>query len=204
MPNSIDTVKYDLKLYADAAGAAAVKPEELVPVFHRWIQEARLDELLIDVADYSHVPDGPGVVLIGHQAFYALDQADGRPGLLYSRRRESRSAALGIATLEERLRSIFRAALAACRNLETEAELAGRLRFGGGELVLRVNDRLAAAHRETAEAELRPALAALLQRLYGDGFEIRAPRIERERFALEVSAAETPGAAALFERLDVN
>ena len=44
-----------------------------IPVFHRWIQEGACEELLIDVADYRHVPAGPGVVLIGHEANYSLD-----------------------------------------------------------------------------------------------------------------------------------
>ena len=29
--------------------------------------------MLIDVADYRHVPAGPGVLLIGHEANYSLD-----------------------------------------------------------------------------------------------------------------------------------
>ena len=37
-----------------------------ISVFHRWIREGcALEGLLIDVADYRHVPDGPGVLLIG-------------------------------------------------------------------------------------------------------------------------------------------
>jgi len=36
---------------------------DAIPVFHRWIQEAVLNELVIDVADYRHVPAGPGVML---------------------------------------------------------------------------------------------------------------------------------------------
>ena len=53
---------------------AAVQPAAFIPIFHRWIQESRLaDRLLIDVADYRHVANGPGVLLIGHEAHYALD-----------------------------------------------------------------------------------------------------------------------------------
>ncbi len=60
--------------------------EAVVPVFHSWIQGQIFDELLLDVADYSHVPDGPGVVLIGHEADYALDNTDGRLGVRYNRK----------------------------------------------------------------------------------------------------------------------
>jgi hypothetical protein len=62
--------------------------DTFIPVFHHWIQAQRLDDVLIDVADYRHVPHGPGVLLIGHDAQYAMDQSEGRLGLLYSRRRE--------------------------------------------------------------------------------------------------------------------
>ena len=55
-------------------------------MFHDWIQNQRLDELLIDVVDYRHVHDGPGVILIAHDAHYAFDTSEGRLGLLYSRR----------------------------------------------------------------------------------------------------------------------
>ena len=45
--------------------------EALIPVFHRFIRDHVIKELLIDVVDYSHVPNGPGVVLIGHFADHA-------------------------------------------------------------------------------------------------------------------------------------
>ncbi len=59
---------------------------EAIPIFHRWIQDHVCPELLIDVADYRHVPNGPGVMLIGHEANYSLDMTKGRLGLLYNRK----------------------------------------------------------------------------------------------------------------------
>ncbi|HEY6724560.1 MAG TPA: hypothetical protein VI197_11030 [Polyangiaceae bacterium] len=53
-------------------GHHSVRPPEVVAVFHRWIAERALEEVLIDVADYSHVPGGPGVVLIGNQHNYSV------------------------------------------------------------------------------------------------------------------------------------
>ena len=52
---------------------SGVELEEFIPVFHDWIQTQQLAELLIDVADYRHVPHGPGVVLVAHDAHYAMD-----------------------------------------------------------------------------------------------------------------------------------
>ncbi len=38
-----------LKLFC--ADGVAVRPHEFVPVFHRWIQQHAVDQMLIDVAD---------------------------------------------------------------------------------------------------------------------------------------------------------
>ena len=40
---------------------------DAVAVFHQWIRDGVCPEMLIDVADYRHVPAGPGVLLIGHR-----------------------------------------------------------------------------------------------------------------------------------------
>src|ERR1043165_8660714 len=50
----------------------AVNLAEYAAVFNTWIQQQRLEELLIDVADYLHVHNGPGIMLIGHEADYSL------------------------------------------------------------------------------------------------------------------------------------
>ena len=49
-------------------------------VFHQWIRDSVCPEMLIDVADYRHVPAGPGVMLIGHEANYSLDNRENRLG----------------------------------------------------------------------------------------------------------------------------
>ena len=46
------------------------------------------DHLLIDVADYSHIPDGPGVLLIAHEGHFSLDQENHKPGIMYMRKTE--------------------------------------------------------------------------------------------------------------------
>ena len=155
-----DLVKLDLKVLASSESAAA--PEELIPVFHRWITERVLPELLIDVADYSHVHQGPGVLLVGHDAIYAYDESRGEPGLLYSRRRETAPETAGIRTLDERLESLLLCAFRACDQIEAEPQLDGRIAFDRHRIELRVNDRLVPRDDETASAlgeALRRALA---------------------------------------------
>lgn len=155
-----DVVKLDLKVLASSESAAA--PEEFIPVFHRWITERVLPELLIDVADYSHVHEGPGVLLVGHDAIYAYDESRGEPGLLYSRRRETAPETAGIRTLDERLESLLLCAFRACDQIEAEPQLDGRVAFDRHRIELRVNDRLVPRDDEAALAlgnALRRALA---------------------------------------------
>lgn len=46
--------------------------EPAITVFHRCIQRGWLEGQLLDVADYRHVPAGPGVMLVGHDVDYSL------------------------------------------------------------------------------------------------------------------------------------
>ena len=199
-PSPSEATRFDLKVFATEE--SSVEPEEMIPVFHRWIQTGHLDDLLIDVADYCHVPEGPGVILVAHDAQYAFDQGDERPGLLYSRRRETHESLEGLESFEDRLASVFRSAFAACRKLESESSLAGRLRFRGDEMVLRVNDRLRAPNTDAAAEALRPALEALLGRLYpGTSFEIEREGEPRDLLTLRIRAQRSVPAAMLLSRL---
>ena len=65
------------------------------------------------------------------------------------------------------LQQAARAALTACRRLEEEPRLGGKLRFGGQETEVFVNDRLLAPNRtETFEAT-RADLDAFARQLFG-------------------------------------
>src|ERR1700682_3582762 len=110
--------------------------EPLIPVFHDWIRDQVGEGLLLDIADYRHVPAGPGVVLIGHEGNYSVDNTANRLGVRYNRK-----AALE-GTNQRRLRQAARAALTACQRLEAEPLLEGKLRFSGREMELFFNDRL--------------------------------------------------------------
>lgn len=180
-----------------AVDAGGFDLTRVIPVFHRWIQDGALaDELAIDVADYRHVPEGPGVILVAHQAIYALDQGDGTLGLLYDRR------APVDGTPQERLRQAARAALRACRLLEEDAALTGALRFDGGRLQVSVNDRALAPNTEATDRALRPEVERLLESLWGAGnHAVERLGEPRERYRLGASAGRRIPAAELLARL---
>src|SRR6204780_4022112 len=105
-----------------------VDPAALIPVFHKWIQDQASGDLLLDVADYRHVPSGPGVVLIGHEGNYSLDNTGGRWGVRYNRKGPLEG------TNGDRLLQAAHAAFAAVQRLERESSLDGRIQFNGYEL----------------------------------------------------------------------
>lgn len=138
---------------------AGVDVHAVVPVFHRWIQEQSSDELLLDVASYAHVKDGPGVILIGHEADYSLDLTDGRLGLRYNRK------AVGNGNNESRLEQAASAALHALRKLQTDERLGNSIQFDGRNLELFFNDRLLTPNNERTKLGADPELGVFLKRL---------------------------------------
>jgi len=169
-------------------------PAALIPVFHRLIQLRVLDELPIDVADYRHVPDGPSLLLATHEANLIYDVTDGRPGLLYARKRSAPGS------FPQRLRHTLRQALRAARVLQQEVP---ELRFVGHHWSLRLADRLHAPNtRDTLEV-VEPHLLSLAENLHrGAGFQLIWQEDPKALFGIQVLAAEPIPIAALLERLE--
>jgi hypothetical protein len=159
-----------------ASEAAPIDLGEAIPVFHRWIQDRVCPEMLIDVADYRHVPNGPGVMLIGHEAHYSLDNTKGRLGLLYSRKQAGGEA-------QENLRQAYMAAVAACGRLEQEPVFAGKLKFNAGDCEFSINDRILAPNREDTYLALKPEFERFLAEVWGpDSYTIEQRGEARELF----------------------
>ena len=168
----------NIKIFADRAD---IQIGDAVAIFHQWIQDGIAPELLIDVADYKHVPDGPGVILIGHEANYSLDETGGRIGLLYNRK----AAVQGDA--QAALRQAFDAARNATRLLEAAAPFASKLHFDEGDVEIIVNDRLLAPNTDATWEALRPEVERFFASVYGEGRVILERRGEpRERFRVGV------------------
>jgi len=165
-------------------------------IFQRWIQQKKLDGLLIDVADYRHVFQGPGVILIGHEADYGMDMGAGRLGLLYTRKRHHDT------DLQQQLRSSFHLALAACHALEGEPELLGKLKFRADEVEIRFADRLRLPNTPDALEKVRGDLNAALAEIYGGApFSFAAASDDpRQVFTVRVTAAGAGTVSDLLRR----
>lgn len=200
----MDIHKISVKFFL--ADAQAIDPDEVIPLFHRWIQTHRLNGLSIDVADYEHVPNSTGICLIGHEADHYFDKSEGPAGLMYARKQAFEGA--DAADLPARLTAAFRATLTACSKFEEDYQPAPKngsaphkARFGGVEALVIFNDRLAAPNTDASYAAVQPAVAAVAQKLYGGAkFEVtRVKNDPRQRLTVRIksSGAEVAPSALL-------
>lgn len=165
------------------------------PVFQRWIQERSLENMLIDVADYKHMYEGPGVMLIAYEGDYALDLRDGKPGIQYTRKR-----ALG-ADLIETVSTTYRLALSAAVKLEQEESLAG-VKFDYSLAKLEFLDRLNYPNTAETLSEVQQALAPFAQELYSADVTIDSAHSDpREAFALYIKTEAEANGNALLDKL---
>ena len=193
----MDSHKLAVKFFAE--GSPELGHDAFIPVFHSWIQQHALtDHLLIDVADYAHVPDGPGTVLIAHEANLSTDREHGKLGLLYVRKQPID----GATSFPRRLAAVFRAALEAAAKLEEEVTLRGKLKFRGDELSFRIYDRLLAPNTLATFEQIKPQLQRFFSELYsGAPVTLTQSGKPDELFDVHVKAQSTPTIAELRQRL---
>jgi len=155
-----------------------------IPVFHRFIQTGVLNEPLIDVADYRHVPEGPGVILVGQDGIYSLDSVKGRLGLTYTRRTVLEGS------VEDRIRQAFRCAVKCAGLLSQAPEFMGKLGFSSRECEISVNDRLLSPNNEETWSRLKPDLTAVLDGVWGAGqYQVSRCGEQRELFTVSATSA---------------
>jgi hypothetical protein len=190
----MDLHKFGIKFFAQDAERLDIL--KLIPIYHRWIQQSALEDLLIDVADYSHVPSGPGVMLIAHEGNYALDETDHQRGVVYY----SKHKLAG--DLSARFVRVAHKALKAAELMSADADLEGALKVPGNRLQFFANDRLVAPNTDAVYAELEPAFEAFLDRLYaGAPYKLERETDPKERLSVRVSAASEVPLKTLLERL---
>jgi hypothetical protein len=188
-PNRI-SVKFFVK------SDAKIELPALTPVFQKWIQRRTVEGLLIDVADYKHVPDGPGILLIAHEGDYALDVSDGKPGVQYTAKRNLQG------DLPARLAQVWRLALIAAQKLSAEKSLKG-LKFDYADVKLAFLDRLNTPNRPDVIVALQPDIRAFVSDLYQtDTLQIDVLYADpREALATHLQIEGDPDPETLLARL---
>ena len=169
----------------------------MIPIFHAWIQRGELDDLmLIDVADYSHIHQGPGVMLICHEGQIAIDRDQGRLGLLYSNKHGANGS------VQDRLREALRRTLSAAKRLEAEPRLTGQIAFIANELLIRIDDRLMAPNTAQTFGALKPDLEQFLSGLYnGNRVDLQHVENPKTGFTVKATTSTSPDVATLLGRV---
>jgi hypothetical protein len=192
MERAMNIQHLNVKFYLE--NPETINLADFAAVFNAWIQSQRLEELLIDVADYLHVHHGPGIMLIGHEADYSLDNRAGRLGLLYNRKAQLEG------TTQEKLAQAVRAALTAAQILEKE----NGLKFNGSEIQVIVNDRLLVPNTAETFAALEPDFKSFFDQLYhGADYSLSHNSDPRERFTVNIKTASQFTVDALLNNLSV-
>jgi len=190
----MDLQHINVKLFAERP--EAVDREKFTSIFQGWIQDQVCEELLLDVADYLHVDAGPGIVLIGEEADYSMDETKHRLGLRYNRKR---GLALDNAA---KLAQALRAALQACLRLEADPRLEGKLKFSRREVELFVNDRAVAPNTEATWAASRADLEAFFAKAFaGKAFQLARQANPRERFGVTIKTEQDFDPQAILQAL---
>jgi len=178
----MDLQKLTVKFFT--AAPDIVPLTDFIEIFHGWIQAT--DGVYHDVADYSHMQSGPGIVLIAQQANVHIDETGGRRGLLYCQK-----APLA-GTNHEKLRTVLHAALENCRRLERDAALYGKIKFSGDEVSISVNDRLVAPNDAQTYQILKPDLEQMATELFRPAKPIISHKQDtRQRFSVAIRTFES-------------
>lgn len=162
-----------------------------IDIFQDWIKHRKLDGVLLDVADYSHVPGGPGVMLITYETNYAMDHGDGQFGL-YAQRKVAEAG-----TQQERILSLIQSTVAFGKLLESDQRVAVTLE--GHRFLYMSNDRLNAPNTDEAFAAVKGDLEAIATQLY-PGQSVTVTRVENDpsaRLTAIVEAQSPVGIGAL-------
>lgn len=160
---------------------AEVNVHAFIAAFHAFIREKSVEGILIDVADYGHVPEGPGVVLIGHDVDYSIDMNEGQAGLLTVGKR------LGGGSIAEHLDDTVRKCLLAVKAVAANGSTGTE--FATGTLKVQIIDRLAAPNTDEGYAACQGEFEALAKRLFGDGASVERSDAGEPRKPVAVTIA---------------
>jgi hypothetical protein len=188
----MDLQKFNVKFFT--APPDTVPLTDFIEIFHGWIQAT--DGIYYDVADYSHMQSGPGIVLVAQHANLHIDETGGRRGMLYCQK------ALLPGSNREKLRTVVRAALENCRRLEREPALKGKIKFSADEVLVSVNDRLLAPNTLENFQALKLDFEAAASDLFRTAnVTISHKQDVRQRFSVAIRTSEPRDVDELFGKI---
>ncbi|MDE0102540.1 MAG: hypothetical protein OXN89_09180 [Bryobacterales bacterium] len=151
---AIDLQRIDVKLLLNAPAEPDLDP--FLVIFDRWRKVTDHPSDWVDLADYAHMPAGPGILIAGKRDTYSVNLNPPGPGLLTSVRR-------GLSgSLSERFREAFRRASDLNAAVLAEPEFPKEMAPIDGAWEIFANDRLLCPNTNEMDSVVRPELAAAL------------------------------------------
>lgn len=176
--------KINVKMAIDAPSDLDL--DVLLTIFGRWRLEE--GEEVIDLADYAHVDQGPGCLLVSHRWQFGIDQGGGEVGLFYSTRKDLKGS------LAERFAQAIRGLVTKSARLLAEEEFPRTAKASCGRLEVIANDRLLLPNTDASDAAVRPELDTTFGRLYGaDSFQVERETDPSRRLGYKVLAKSASG-----------
>ncbi len=151
----IDLQRVDLKLLLEAPADPDLDP--FLVIFDRWRKAPGHPSDWVDLADYAHMPHGPGILIAGKRDTFSVNLNPPGPGLLTSVR-----GGLG-GSLEQRFREAFRRAAELNAAVLGEPEFPPAMAPIEGAWEIFANDRLQCPNTDGTDRLLRAPLAAALE-----------------------------------------
>jgi len=166
-----------------------------IDLFHGWIQAS--DGVYHDVADYSHMHQGPGIVLIAPDFNVSVDETGGRRGFLFSQKARLEGSN------QERLTRVYQCAIETCRRLQAEPALQGKIEFRFDEFEITLNDRLLAPNGDESYQALKAEIEPFVSRLFGGApVSLQQESDARRRVRLRIQAMAPVELAALLSHVE--
>lgn len=179
----MDIQNIAIKFYTSAGHD--VDQSQFIPIFQDWIKTQALGEVMIDIADYRHVPDGPGMMLVCHETNYGMDAAEGGQLGLLAQRKQPQAG-----DHKDRILGVIRGSLKFLSLLEKDPRTPKALKFNVGAFEYISNDRLRVANSDAGLAAIRGDLEAAAAKLY-PGKKVSIERRQnhaKSRLAVRVSS----------------
>jgi rhodanese-related sulfurtransferase len=157
-----------------------------VGVFHRFIQRSLVEGQLLDVADYRHVPNGPGVLLVGQDVDYGINTH----AFTVTMKRRGDDAAT-------QFTDAVRMALGTIDAIDADGALA--CRFDASQIRVSVADRRLGTQAEIQSA-LLAEIAPVVETLFGPDAAVDPAAVDDPRRPPQI-AVRAPSADGVLAKL---
>lgn len=186
--------RIQIKIRTDAPSAVNLDP--FLEIFGRWRHEKEDPAQWVDLADYAHMPRGPGIVLVGHRCNISFDLTPPGPGILYAAKK-----GLG-GSQAERMASAFQSCLEFTKRLTAEKEFPVNIHLRPDAIEIRFNDRLDTPNEAAIDQELRPALRQVLDALFGSkDYKLISQSDPKQSYGFSIAAKKVESVDVLLERM---